>query len=201
MSTIQAGRSNRGWRPAIAAMSPHALSRYRVPGALRDLVLVDLLELTGSTVATAEALAMSQPSVSRRYRGVASDLGLVRNNKKPVGRRFSDTAWMVQLRRGVNHHRLACGVLRIGSTPDCANSMSRCEWAEWVALGRQQREEWPLLLQLEILDAVAFLETPCPERISGAHELVWFNPADSPAVALVCRRDPMVSALVRTIDW
>jgi hypothetical protein len=66
-------------------MSPHAPSRYRVPGALRDLVLVDLLELTGSTVATAEALAMSQPSVSRRCQGVARELGLVRNNQKPWG--------------------------------------------------------------------------------------------------------------------
>ena len=181
-------------------MSPHAPPHYRVPGPLRDLVLVDLLELTGSTVATAEALAMSQPSVSRRYRGVARELGLVRNKQKPVGRQFSDTAWMAQLRRGVNHHRLACGVLRIGGTPDCATTISRCGWAEWVALGRQQREHWPLLLQLEILDAVALLEPPCTERIGVDHAVYRFSPNGRSAMALVCRRDPVVNALVRTID-
>ena len=41
---------------------------YRIPATLRDLVMLDLLELTGSTTATAELLATSQPSVSRRYR-------------------------------------------------------------------------------------------------------------------------------------
>ena len=47
---------------------------YRIPSSLRDLVMLDLLELTGSTTATAELLTMSQPSVSRRYRSVARDL-------------------------------------------------------------------------------------------------------------------------------
>ena len=79
---------------------------YRVPASLRDLVMIDLLELTGSTTATAELLAMSQPSVSRRYRTMARDLGLQRQNDAPVGRRFSDTPWVGWLRKGVNYHRL-----------------------------------------------------------------------------------------------
>jgi hypothetical protein len=181
-------------------MSPHAPAHYRVPGPLRDLVLVDLLELTGSTVATAEALAMSQPSVSRRYRGVARELGLVRNKQKPVGRRFSDTAWMAQLRRGVNHHRLACGVLRIGGSAECAEALMGCAWADWVALGHQQREHWPLLLQMELLDAVVFQEPQCPEPRGIDHGLFRFRPDGRSAIALMYRQDPAVSALVRTID-
>jgi hypothetical protein len=182
-------------------MSPHAPAHYRVPGPLRDLVLVDLLELTGSTVATAEALAMSQPSVSRRYRGVARELGLVRNKQKPVGRRFSDTAWMAQLRRGVNHHRLACGVLRIGGSAECAEALMGCAWADWVTLGRHQRRQWQLLLQLELLDAVAFLKPHEPEWTMGEQEFLSISPDGGPGVSLLCRRDPVVTALVSTIDW
>jgi len=174
--------------------------RYRIPGSLRDLVLVDLLELTGSTVATAEALAMSQPSVSRRYRGVARDLGLVRNNQMPVGRRFSDTAWMRQLRRGVNHHRLACGVLRIGGAAECAAAVSDCAWVEWVALGRQQQQQWPLLLQLELLDGVAFAEPPGLHGLTDEYEWLRLSPGDGEAVSVVCRRDPVIAALSRTIE-
>jgi len=60
-------------------------SPYRVPASLRDLVIIDLLELTGSTTATAALLAMSQPSVSRRYQKLVRDLGLRRQNDAPVG--------------------------------------------------------------------------------------------------------------------
>lgn len=77
--------------------------------------MIDLLELTGSTTATAELLTMSQPNVSRRYRSVARDLGLERRSDAPIGRRFGHTPWITLLRRGVNHHRLANGVLRVGS--------------------------------------------------------------------------------------
>ena len=80
---------------------------YRIPLSLRDLVMLDLLELTGSTTATAEMLTMSQPSVSRRYRSVARDLGLARQSDAPLGRRFADAPWIPYLRRGINHHRLA----------------------------------------------------------------------------------------------
>ena len=90
---------------------------YRIPSCLRDLVMVDLLELTGSTTAAAQLLQMSQPSVSRRYRMLAQDLCLERQNHRPIGRRYGDTDWMALLRRGVNRHRLACGVLALVPPP------------------------------------------------------------------------------------
>ena len=63
---------------------------YRVPPCLRDLVMIDLLEITGSTTATAEMLALSQPTVSRRYRSLVRDLRLQRQRNGPVGQRFAN---------------------------------------------------------------------------------------------------------------
>jgi hypothetical protein len=64
---------------------------YRIPSALRDLVLVDMLELTGSTVGAAQLLNISQPSVSRRYRRIVTELGLERRRSdRAPGRRYGD---------------------------------------------------------------------------------------------------------------
>ena len=38
--------------------------RYRIPGALLDLVLIDLLELTGSTTSTGKLLNLSQSTAA-----------------------------------------------------------------------------------------------------------------------------------------
>lgn len=56
---------------------------------MRDLHLVDLLELTGSTSAAQSGL--SQPSVSRRYRALAADLGLQHVPHDPIGKRYGHT--------------------------------------------------------------------------------------------------------------
>jgi len=89
--------------------------------------MLDLLELTGSTTATAEFLTVSQPSVSRRYCSVARDLGLARQ---------SDASWIPYLRRGINHHRLTGGVLRVGSGRALEAAFSGVPWSQWIRLGR-----------------------------------------------------------------
>lgn len=168
-------------------------SLYRIPTSLRDLVMLDLLELTGSTTSTAQLLSMSQPSVSRRYRAVARDLGLERQSKAPLGRRFADAAWVPLLRRGVNHHRLTVGVVRVGGARSLEPTMSDLPWAQWIRLGSPQQEQWPALLALELLDAIALEERPelsAEERASLA--LVELRPGGQGAVPLVCRRDPLV---------
>lgn len=166
---------------------------YRIPASLRDLVMLDLLELTGSTTATAELLAMSQPSVSRRYRTMAHDLGLQRQNDAPVGRRFSNTPWVGWLRKGVNQHRLANGVLRVGSARKLEPLLANCFWAQWVPLGRQQQQQWRSLLELELLDVVAVTDLP---KLSGeeAAQLVLaeLHPQSGGQVVLIDRRDPLV---------
>ena len=49
----------------------HLSSPYIPPQLLRDLHLLDVLELTGTTQLAGQWLAVSQPTVSRRYRRLA----------------------------------------------------------------------------------------------------------------------------------
>ena len=179
------------------------ISPYRIPASLRDLVMIDLLEITGSTTATAELLTMSQPNVSRRYRSVARDLGLERQSAAPVGRRFGHTPWITQLRRGVNHHRLANGVLRMGIGRDLEPLTAEAPWAHWVPLGRQQQRQWRSLLALELLDGMAMAELPELSSEEAAQlALVEVLPRRDGQVVLICRRDPLVLEICsRTYGW
>ena len=168
-------------------------SPYRIPAALRDLVMLDLLELTGSTTATAELLAMSQPSISRRYRSLARDLGLERQSAAPVGRRFADAPWITLLRRGINHHRLARGVLRIGIDPHQDAAFAEVPWAHFIRLGRQQRTHWRTLLALGLVDAIAITDA---DGFADEEATVPFR-VEKPdrsgrVLTLLCRRDPLV---------
>ena len=52
------------------------LRRYETPALLADIELLDLLELSGSTVETAHLLNLSQPTVSRRRRQLGAELAL-----------------------------------------------------------------------------------------------------------------------------
>ena len=109
---------------------------------LRDLQLVDLLELTGSTTASAAQIGLSQPSVSRRYRALAAELGLQRLPDDRIGKRYGHTPWLQLLRQGINSHRLAWGVLRIGGADAAAMGLQRKVGVEWVTLGRRQHQHW-----------------------------------------------------------
>jgi hypothetical protein len=169
-------------------------SPYRIPACLRDLVMVDFLELTGTTTAAAQLLNLSQPSVSRRYRSLADDLGLERQIQRPFGRRYSDADWMSLLRRGVNRHRLSCGVLRIGGLPSLIEGFRDCRWIQWVPLDRQANAHWPQLLELDLLDAVALESADGLEEVSAISLLVQMEIklTSNMSLLLVCRRDPLI---------
>ena len=166
-------------------------SRYRVPGLLKDLVLLDMLELTGSTVAAARLLHLSQPTVSRRARWAMEQLDLLPSTGDDRQRRFRTTAWLQLLRQGVNSHRLAWGVLRIGGTEAAAMGLQGQESVEWVALGRKQLLHWQPLLELELLDAVALLEPP-PVAVAGGRPYQLLPCANG---WLACRLQPQVLQL------
>jgi hypothetical protein len=68
-------------QPALAAV----MAPYRTPNALSDVRVLDLIELSGSTVRAAPLLNMSQPSVSRRRRRLAAELGLVSTSQLRQG--------------------------------------------------------------------------------------------------------------------
>ena len=164
---------------------------------LRDLLLVDVLELTGNTTASAALLGLSQPSVSRRYRALAADLGLRRQHRGPVGRRYGQAPWLQLLRQGINSHRLAFGVLRIGGADQAAAMWQGQHGVEWVTLGRRQQQHWQPLLQLELLDAVALQELP-PDAVTGD---LPYRLLRSPHGWLACRLEPVVLRLAERLGF
>jgi len=120
-------------------------------------------------------------------------LGLERNGDAPLGRRFADAPWMPFLRRGINHHRLSGGVLRVGGGPALEAAFSGVPWAQWVRLGGQQQRQWRPLLTLELLDAVAVEEAPkLSAEDSTSVALVEVCGASNGPVVLICRLDPLV---------
>ncbi|KAF0655146.1 hypothetical protein L107_00025 [Cyanobium sp. Copco_Reservoir_LC18] len=95
---------------------------------LHDIRLLDLLELCGTTVQTSRLLQLSQPTISRRYRILSEDFGLVRDRRQLWGCGYGTSASMRLLRPGCRAHRLAAGVARIGS--DLLNHplLAGCPW-------------------------------------------------------------------------
>ena len=177
-------------------MSSLPSAPYRIPAALRDLQLVDLLELTGSTTASAAQSGLSQPSVSRRYRALAADLGLQRQGRDSIGKRYGHTPWLQLLRQGINSHRLAFGVLRIGGADAAAMGLHGHGGVEWVTLGRRQLEHWQPLLQLELLDAVALQQPPEQDRGGGIpYQLLPYAKG-----WLACRLEPQVLLLAASLS-
>jgi hypothetical protein len=167
---------------------------------LRDLVMVDMLELTGSTTGAAALMQTSQPSISRRYRQLAGDLQLRFDRSQQPGQRYANNTWIQLLRRGVNHHRLACGVLRIGGSAEFGHVFREAHWAQWIDLSKHHLLHWHQLLTLELLDAVVLPDVP------------RWDPGDSDQLALmelhrlaprfallVCRRDPLVLEIATRI--
>jgi hypothetical protein len=94
---------------------PRPSEAYRIPELLQDIRLLDLLELSGSTVQASRLLSLSQPTVSRRYRLLAQDFGLQPAPRQLKRCCYGSTEAMRWLRLGCRAHRLAAGVARIGA--------------------------------------------------------------------------------------
>jgi hypothetical protein len=147
-------------RPPSLAQAPH----YRLPELLHDIRLLDLLELCGTTVQTSRLLQLSQPTISRRYRILSEDFGLVRDRRQLWGCGYGTSASMRLLRLGCRAHRLAAGVARIGSDLLHHPLLAGCPWllptpqrfraaANWLELVRQGVLDGALLSGLELEEA------------------------------------------------
>ena len=90
---------------------------YFPPKLLRDLHLLDVLELTGTTQLAGQWLAVSQPTVSRRYRRLAADFGLLPSRRGAKVCRFGSSVSLRQLRHGFRWHRFEAGVVGLASDP------------------------------------------------------------------------------------
>lgn len=124
---------------AVPDAVPRSTRPYRVPDLLQDIRLLDLLELSGTTVQASALLNLSQPTVSRRYRLLAKDFGLQRHPRQLQGCRFGATEAMRLLRLGCRAHRLAAGVARIG-----ADVLHQPLWRKSMVFYRYQSAFAPL---------------------------------------------------------
>ena len=97
------------------AAVPKPAHRYRLPALLEDIRLLDLLEISGTTLEAARAASLSQPTVSRRTRVLAEDFNLQMNRHCQIGCRFGTSTTMQLLRLGCRAHRLSAGVARLGA--------------------------------------------------------------------------------------
>ena len=134
---------------------------YRLPKLLEDIRLLDLLELCGTTVRTSRLMQLSQPTISRRYRSLAADFGLVRDRRQLWGCGYGTSASMRLLRLGCRAHRLAAGKARIGSDLLHHPLLAGCPWllptpqrfraaANWLELVRQGVLDGALISGLEL---------------------------------------------------
>ena len=149
-------------RPPSLAQAPN----YRLPKLLEEIRMLDLLELYGTTVQTSRVLWVSQPTISRRYRRLAADFGLVRDRRQLWGCGYGTSATLRLLRLGCRAHRLAAGVARLGSDFLHHHLLAGCPWllptpqrfraaANWLELVRQGVLDGALIsgLELEALEA------------------------------------------------
>lgn len=148
----------------MASPRPPSLAqatRYRLPEMLHDIHLLDLLELCGTTVQTSRLLWCSQPTISRRYRTLSEDFGLVRDRRQLWGCSYGTSAAMRMLRLGCRAHRLSAGVARIGSDLLHQPLLAGCPWllptpqrfraaANWLELVRQGVLDGAMVSGLEL---------------------------------------------------
>lgn len=136
-------------------------THYRLPELLQDIQLLDLLELCGTAVQSSVLLQLSQPTISRRYRTLARDFGLVRNRRQVAGCGYGTSPSMRLLRLGCRAHRLAAGVARLGSDLLHHPLVADCPWllptpqryravAKWLELVRQGVLDGALVSGLEL---------------------------------------------------
>ena len=102
---------------------------------------------------------------------------------------------MQLLRQGINSHRLAWGVLRIGGADAVAMGLQGQVGVEWITLGRRQLQHWQPLLQLELLDAVALPQPPLQDTVVAMpYRLLPYANG-----WLACRPEPQVLRLAASL--
>ena len=127
------------------------LSRYRTPALLSDIGVLDMLELNGTTSAASSFLHISQPTVSRRYRALAGDFGLVQRRRHQQ-MRYGSTPAITHLRQGARSHRLEQGFARIGT--DLFHQFLLADLPQVLPVPQHLRpaEHWADLVRLAVID-------------------------------------------------
>jgi hypothetical protein len=147
---------------------PKPAHRYRLPALLQDIRLLDLLELSGTTLAASHFVRLSQPTVSRRYRALAADFALVPNRRRQLGCCYGSSTVMQQLRLGCRAHRLSAGVARFGSDVLLQPLLAGCGWLLPAPPRFRTVESWLELVSQGVLDGalISGLELQGDERLN-----------------------------------
>jgi hypothetical protein len=156
---------------------------YRLPALLQDIRLLDLLELSGSTVQASELLSLSQPTVSRRYRSLAQDFGLERDPRQRKLCRYGSTEAMRWLRMGCRAHRLEAGYARIGADLMHQPLLSGMDWLLPTPVRFRSIHAWAELIREGVIDAalVSGLELRATPHWNSSG-LQWFELGGLPVV-------------------
>lgn len=158
-----------------AATSP--AEPYRLPELLHDIRLLDLLELSGSTVQASRLLSLSQPTVSRRYRSLAQDFDLERDLRQHWRCRFGTSDTMRWLRMGCRAHRLAAGFARIGTDLLHAPLLAGIKGLLPTPVRYRSIHTWAALVRDGVVDAalVSGLEITAARSQLDWSELQWLE--------------------------
>ncbi len=183
---------------AVAVDSPNpSPARYVVPQSLRDVELIDMLELTGSATRAAAVLHLSQPTVSRRYQGIARDLGLTRRSRNDPGLRFGDSPSLRLMRQALNLHRWQAGLLRVGCRRGLESALASLPQLQAVELNHHPPGTWWELVTHQLLDGLVLDEGAATGDGASAVVLALAVPHRQP-LRLLCRRHgPILAVLER----
>lgn len=168
---------------------PRQAEPYRVPALLQDIRLLDLLELSGSTVQASELLSLSQPTVSRRYRSLAQDFGLERDPRQRKLCRYGSTDAMRWLRMGCRAHRLEAGYARIGADLMHQPLLSGMDWLLPTPVRFRSIHAWAELIREGVIDAalVSGLEMRAVSSQLNISDLQWVELGALPLVLSIPR--------------
>ena len=181
---------------------PRQVEHYRVPALLQDIRLLDLLELSGSTVQASELLSLSQPTVSRRYRSLAQDFGLERDPRQRKLCRYGSTDAMRWLRMGCRAHRLEAGYARIGADLMHQPLLSGMDWLLPTPVRFRSIHDWAELIREGVIDAalVSGMEMRSTNKSTGIElgGLRWIEISEVSLCLGIARQMPLLNRGVET---
>jgi hypothetical protein len=143
--------------PVSKAGRPLPAQHYRLPALLHDIRLLDLLELSGTTIEASRLLRLSQPTVSRRSRALARDFSLVPDRASAGGCLYGGSRVMRLLRQACRAHRLAAGVARLGTDVSLLPLLADCDWLLPAPPRFRSLEGWRELVLQGVLDGAVLL--------------------------------------------
>ncbi len=151
---------------------------YIPPQLLRDLHLLDVLELTGTTHQAGQWLAVSQPTVSRRYRRLAADFGLKPSRRGTKVCRFGSSVSLRHLRHGFRWHRFEAGVVGLASDPLHQGLLEGLPGRLPMPMRFRPASQWEHLVREAVVDAALVSSLELEASPAQLHPLGEHN-ADS----------------------